>query len=133
MIRNALLIILIIICLAGCTTLAPKYTRPEAPIPANWPSGPAYKDSAVMPGAPAVADIGWREFYVDEQLQKVIGLALNNNRDLRVAALNIEKARALYRIQRAELFPTVNASGIGSKQRLPADVSSTGHSMTVEQ
>jgi multidrug efflux system outer membrane protein len=86
-----------------------------------------------MPGAPAVADIGWREFYVDEQLQKVIGLALNNNRDLRVAALNIEKARALYRIQRAELFPTVNASGIGSKQRLPADVSSTGHSMTVEQ
>jgi len=133
MMRNAFSIILTMICLAGCTTLAPKYTRPEAPIPSNWPSGPAYKDSAVTPGAPAVADIGWREFYVDEQLQKVIGLALNNNRDLRVAALNIEKARALYRIQRAELFPTVDTVGIGSKQRLPADVSGTGHSMTVEQ
>jgi len=133
MIRNALPIILTIICLAGCTTLAPKYTRPEAPVPAEWPKGPAYKDSAVTPGAPAVADIGWREFYVDEQLQKVIGLGLNNNRDLRVAALNIEKARALYRIQRAELFPTVNAAGIGSRQRLPASVSGTGQSMTVEQ
>ena len=133
MIQNALPIILTIICLAGCTTLAPKYTRPEAPIPAEWPKGPAYKDSAVTPGVPAAADIGWREFYVDEQLQKVIGLALNNNRDLRVAALNVEKARALYRIQRAELFPTVDIVGIGSKQRLPADVSGTGHSKTVEQ
>jgi multidrug efflux system outer membrane protein len=133
MIRNALPIILTIICLAGCTTLAPKYTRPEAPIPANWPSGPAYKDSAVTPGVLAAADIGWREFYVDEQLQKVIGLALNNNRDLRVATLNIERARALYRIQRAELLPTVNAAGIGSRQRLPASVSGTGQSITVEQ
>jgi len=133
MIRNALPIILTIICLAGCTTLAPKYTRPEAPIPAEWPKGPAYKDIGVTPEAPAAADIGWREFYIDETLQKVIGLALNNNRDLRVAALNIEKAQALYRIQRAELFPTVDAAGIGSKQRLPADVSGKGHSMTVEQ
>jgi len=90
MIRNALPIFLTIISLAGCTTLAPKYTRPEAPIPANWPSGPAYKGAADGRTDPASADIGWREFYVDEQLQKVIGLALDNNRDLRVAALNTE-------------------------------------------
>jgi multidrug efflux system outer membrane protein len=133
MIQNALPIILTIICLAGCTTLAPKYTRPEAPIPAEWPKGPAYKDSAVTPGVPAAAEITWQDFFADERLKKVIDMSLNSNRDLRVAGLNIDKARALYRIQRAELFPVVDAVGIGSKQRLPADISGTGHSMTVEQ
>ncbi len=132
MIRNALPIILTLICLAGCT-LAPTYTRPAAPIPANWPSGPAYKGAADGGGHQAADEIGWREFYADERLQKVIGLALNNNRDLRVATLNIEKARALYRIQRAELFPVVDASGDIIKQRVPADLSTTGKSMTVRE
>jgi len=113
--------------------LAPTYTRPEAPIPAAWPKGPAYKHNTAAPTSPAAIDIKWQDFFINEQLRKVIDLALANNRDLRVAALNIEKAQAQYRIQRAELFPTVNASGNMSKQRLPADVSGTGETETITQ
>ena len=120
------------VLLSGCT-LIPKYTRPEAPIPASWPSGPAYKESAATSEAKLPADLRWQDFFIDGRLKKVIDMALNNNRDLRVAALNIEKARALYGIQRAELFPTVDAVGNGSKERMPADISGTGYSMTVEQ
>ena len=116
--RDALTIILVIACLAGCT-MVPRYARPAPPIPAGWPTGPAYKvdDS---PTAPPAADVGWRDFYADERLQKVIGLALANNRDLRIAALHIERARGLYRIQRAALFPEVDASGDLTEQRYPA-------------
>jgi multidrug efflux system outer membrane protein len=133
MIRKTLLIAAMIVCLAGCTTLAPTYTRPAAPVPAAWPSGLAYKDARAASTAPPVADIKWRDFFVNEKMRKVIDLALVNNRDLRVAVLNIEKAQAQYRIQRAELFPAVNAAGSGSKQRLPASISGTGQSMTVQQ
>jgi multidrug efflux system outer membrane protein len=86
-----------------------------------------------MPAAPTAPELSLQEFFADEQLQKIIETALNNNRDLRLAALNVERARALYGIQRAELFPAVNAVGSGSKQRVPADLSTTGESMTVEQ
>jgi outer membrane protein, multidrug efflux system len=122
MIRNTLVIILAIAYLAGCT-MAPHYTRPAPSVPAAWPTGPAYKGTAEQGAGQAPADIGWRDFYADERLQKVISLALSNNRDLRIAALNIERARALYRIQRAELFPSINASGIWIEQRVPADIS----------
>lgn len=118
--------------LAGCT-LIPKYTKPEAPVPSSWPSGPAYKETQAVPGVPLAADLNWRKFFTDEQLQKIIETALNNNRDLRVASLNVERARALYRIQRAELLPVVNAVGSGGKERVPADLSSTESSHTAEQ
>ena len=123
------LILSVFVGLGGCTMI-PKYTRPEAPVPAGWPSGPAYKET--LQAAPAATDLTWREFFTDERLQTVIETALKNNRDLRVAALNVERARALYRIQRAELFPTVNAGGTASKERVPGIVSGTGHAATVE-
>lgn len=122
-----------IFCLTGCSTMAPTYNRPEAPTPASWPSGPAYKDDAVKPAGQAAADLAWRAFFISEPLQKVIALTLANNRDLRVAALNIEKTRALYQIQRAELLPAVNASGGGTQQRLPASVSPSGEAMIAHQ
>jgi multidrug efflux system outer membrane protein len=75
----------------------------------------------------------WREFFTDGRLQEIIGIALKNNRDLRLAALNVERARALYGIQRAELLPTINAVGSGSKERIPADLSTTGSAMTTER
>jgi len=120
------------IFLGGCT-LAPKYSQPQAPIPAEWPQGAAYKDKQAMPGAPAAPELSWQEFFADKQLQKIIEMALNNNRDLRLVALNVERARALYGITRAELFPTVNAVARGSKQRVPADLSFDEQAMTMEQ
>ena len=80
------------------------------------------RDAQAAPGAPTAPEFSRREFFADEQLQKIIEMALNNNRDLRLAALNVERARALYGIQRAELFPAVNAVGAGSKQRVSADL-----------
>ena len=120
------------VLLTGCTMI-PKYTRPEAPIPATWPDGPAYGKASDAQGAPPAPDLYWREFFTDERLQKVIETALQNNRDLRVAVLNVERARALYRIQRAELLPVVDTAAVGIKERLPADISGTGRSRTVEQ
>jgi multidrug efflux system outer membrane protein len=113
--------------------MAPKYTRPDAPVPADWPIGAAYKETKSMASAPAAPELPWRKFITDERLQKIIETALNNNRDLRMAALNVERARALYGIQRASLLPSVNAVGMMSKQLVPADLSSTGSAMTTEQ
>jgi outer membrane protein, multidrug efflux system len=132
MIRNTLLITLAIVCFASCT-MAPRYTRPAQPVPAEWPNGPAYKGVVDGRTDQAAADIGWRDFYTDERLRKVIGLALSNNRDLRIATSNIERARGLYRIQRAELFPRVDASGGLSRQRVPANISQSGESVILSQ
>lgn len=90
--------------LAGCVSLAPPLERPDAPVPATFggaPAGEAAVQSVAMPD--------WRQVFVDPRLQQVIASALDNNRDLRVAVLNIEKARAQYRIQRAELLPSISA------------------------
>jgi len=118
--------------LGGCS-LAPKYTQPQTPIPAQWPQGAAYKDTRAVTGAPTAPELSRQEFFADKQLQKIIEMALSNNRDLRLAALNVERARALYGVQRAELFPAVNVAGAGGKQRLSADLISPGDPRTREQ
>lgn len=118
--RTILAAVIVATLASGCSTLAPEYHRPAAPIPAEWPAG------SVAPAASLPVDIQWEHYFTDPKLRQVIALALQNNRDLRVAALNIENARALYQIQRADLFPRINASGGGSSQRLPASLSGTG-------
>jgi len=123
------MVLLTSICFAGCTTMAPKYTRPKSPVPEHWPE----QSTAHEVNSMSVADIGWNDFYKDENLQYLIKLALENNRDLRVATLNIEKTRALYQVQRAELFPSLNISADEHKQKLPADVSGTRRAITTEQ
>jgi multidrug efflux system outer membrane protein len=134
--RKGLIIFSALCCLIwstqGCS-LAPKYTRPASPVAESWPKGDAYKDSGAVAGEKPAADIPWNEFFVNPKLRKVIDLAITNNRDLRVAALNIEKTQALYRIQRSELFPRVNASAADSVQRIPASLSSTGSAMIARQ
>ena len=133
MYRILLYLLLGIALLSGGCSLAPEYAQPEAPIPAQWPQGAAYKDAKALSGAPTVPELKWEDFFSDKRLQKIIETALNNNLDLRLAALNVERARAIYGIQRARLFPVVNAAGAGNKQRVPADLSSTGESMTMER
>jgi len=131
--NKQLFILLGIAFFLGSCSLAPKYTQPKAPIPVEWPQGAAYEETGSASSATTIPALSRQDFFTDARLQKVIETALNNNRDLRLAALNVERARAMYGIQRAELFPAVNAVGSGSKQRVPADLSSTGKSMTVEQ
>lgn len=117
----------------GCVSMAPRYRVPEPPVSKAWPEGPAYKPAPSEASGPAAPDLAWQDFYVDPGLRKVLDLALRHNRDLRIAALNTEKARAIYRIQRAELLPSVNLAGQGLKQRLPATVSGTGQALVAEQ
>jgi outer membrane protein, multidrug efflux system len=97
------------VSLAGCT-MAPTYSQPAVPVPVSWPNGPSYQKETANPLQKPLADITWQDFYLDGQLQKLIALALENNRDLRVAALNIEKSQALYRIKRADLIPKIDAT-----------------------
>ncbi len=119
-------------CLSGCT-MAPTYTRPATPTPAAWPEGAAYKTDADSKQGLAATDIAWRDFFIDRNLQKVIELALANNRDLRMAVLNIEKAQGQFQIKVSDLFPHVNAAGSRTDQRVPKDLSLTGHAMTTRQ
>ncbi len=109
--------------LGGCS-LIPDYQQPEAPVAGQYPQGPAY--SPAQAPAQAAAEQGWKQFFHDPALQQLIQVALENNRDLRVAALNIDAFAAQYRISRADLFPAVSANGTGSRQRLPAEASQTG-------
>lgn len=133
MYKNTLpVIIAIVIFLGGCT-LAPKYKQPKAPVPDKWPQGDVYKKAGVSKGVPGVWELRWEDFFSDPGLQGIVRMALKNNRDLRLAALNVEQARALYGVRRAELFPSVNALGIGSKRRSATDLTLPGQPRTTKQ
>lgn len=93
--------------LGGCSMI-PAYHRPAAPVAATWPAEPG--EPAAAEGTPAAADVPWQTFFADPRLRQLIGTALANNRDLRVAVLNIEQARAQFQIQRASQFPTVGVA-----------------------
>ncbi len=121
------------LALSGCFTLEPDYTRPDIPAPAAWPADGAPQSGGVGAQTNRATDIAWSEFFKDPKLQAVIELSLTNNRDLRVAALNIEKAEALYRVQRADLLPSVKGTGSGSKQRIPGALTPTGAASTPER
>ncbi|MDX3908133.1 MAG: AdeC/AdeK/OprM family multidrug efflux complex outer membrane factor [Pigmentiphaga sp.] len=107
--------------LGGCS-LIPSYERPAAPVESDF----AAHGAAPAGSQQAAADIGWRQFFGDARLQRLIALALENNRDLRVAVLNIEAARAQYGVTRADQFPGVSANANGTRQRTPADLSLSG-------
>jgi multidrug efflux system outer membrane protein len=94
--------------------------RPAAPVPATWAG-----NAAGSADSGAVAAIGWRQFFPDPALQRLIVLALANNRDLRVAVLNVQAAQAQYRIQRADLFPTIAATGVEETEEYPIGVIGT--------
>ncbi len=92
--------------LSGCVNLAPEYRQPAAAIPA---------DGAAAVPALDPAQVGRSEFFVDTRLRRTVELALANNRDLRVSALNVQRARAQYRIQDAARLPGVDASAGASR------------------
>ena len=104
--------------------MAPAYHRAEPAVAHAWPTGPAYATPAESDTT--AARLGWRQFFSDANLTTLIALTLANNLDLRVAVLDIEKARAEFRIQRAALFPTIDGNGSATWERLPPVISPTG-------
>jgi multidrug efflux system outer membrane protein len=125
-------IAILVAALTGCT-LEPHYARPEPAVTAQWPeindnrypqSGatPASAEAHDDPAGIRAADIGWREFFADPRLQKLIETALQHNPDAQVAALNIAAARAQYQIQRADLFPKISAIATEQVEKFPAAV-----------
>lgn len=109
----------------GCT-LAPPYERPASPVAPAYPDAPEGFAKPAPATSRSAGDIGWREFFRDLRLQGVIAAALENNRDLRVAALRIDEARALYRVQRADLLPQLDATAGFTRQRTSAAQSRNG-------
>lgn len=107
--------------LAGCTLMS-DYQRPASPVPTEWPDGAAYRDRSETGDTGAeeslpAADIDWREFFADDPLLiALIERSLSGNRDLRVAVLDVQRARAQYRIQRTDRFPQVDASAGYTRQ-----------------
>ena len=102
--------------LTACSMI-PSYERPAAPVAASYPDYSAYSTSATASAATPAASVAWQDFFTDARLKRLIEQALANNRDLRVAVLNIEQTRAQYQIRRADQFPTVN--GVFSGSRTP--------------
>lgn len=121
MIKFQPLMLVMTTALLGACSLNPVYVRPAAPVAATF-AGDATAVTGTASTSRAATDIGWREFFPDQRLQKLIEAALANNRDLRTAALRIEEARALYNIQSADLLPNVNGLANGTRARTPASL-----------
>lgn len=122
-----------LLALCGCSTMAPQYEKPAAPVSAAWPKGQAYLTTGTDKDTKPAAEIPWREFLTDSKLQKVIELALKNNRDLKISVLNIDRAQALYQIRRADLMPHLDAAASANLQRVPLALSSTRKAVVTEQ
>ncbi len=122
------LIALLAATIGACATMAPEYRRPEPPVPATFPGA-----VPTAGGAGDLAAVAWREYFADEHLRAVIDIALANNRDLRIAALNIDKARAQYQIQQATLYPAVNATGNENAQYLGGELTTSAQTTIIHQ
>ncbi len=98
--------------LVGCAPMAPRHERPALPVPATLPATAA----AVPAGAAAAVDLPWQDFFTDPALRGLIAAALQNNRDLRVAVLNVEAVRAQHALRRADTQPSLNAGLTAARQ-----------------
>lgn len=110
--------------LAGCSMI-PEYQAPDSPVPATIGSSNAATGELALPD--------WQTVFTDPQLTALVEQALENNRDLELALLDVEEAQALYGIERSGLYPNVSAGADGTRQRLPADLSGTGSSNVTGQ
>lgn len=114
---------------AGCANLAPDYVQPPAPVAAQWPQELGVKASAARETAAAPA-VEWTDLLALQPLRDTVTLALQNSRDVRLAVLAIEKARATYNIQEAATWPTLNGTASMSAARTPGQASASGVSST---
>lgn len=114
--RKKTLLLTLPALMVSCS-LEPALEKVGSPVPENFPGD----------GSGGVsADIAWNKFFTDPRLKRLVALGLENNRDLRIAALNVEEARARYGISRSQLFPSVDGSAGASRSRTPQTLSQTG-------
>ncbi|HWK61153.1 MAG TPA: TolC family protein, partial [Eoetvoesiella sp.] len=121
--RSTALSLAVMLALAGCS-LAPRYERPAAPVPAQYPDLPS-QDAAKAAGGVATADLGWREFFRDPRLLALIDLSLKNNRDMRIAVERVQEARAQFGIQQSDRLPTIGLGANGQVQHNPENMRSS--------
>jgi len=112
------------LALAACS-LAPTYERPASPVAQSWP--------AAAEGARQVSDVRWRNFYTDPRLQVLIGTALENNRDLRIAVARVAEARGMYGVQQADRLPNANLNVARNASSSPASTSITGREFKTQR
>ena len=130
--RNLFTLCVSLVLLAGCAPKKEVYSQPPpSPAAPAWHTG-LPSDQKASDGAPAAADLKWDAFFLDDKLRQVVKLALDNNRDLRIAALNVEKAQAQVRLARARQFPTVNAGASADTYRVRTDMTKDGKGYTYE-
>lgn len=106
--RKSSAIVLVLSILSGACSLIPPLDPLQSPVSAKFPGNSAGQVSA---------DIAWQKFFTDARLRRLVQIALENNRDLRVAALNVEQSRAQYAISRGDLFPSISGSGSAERRR----------------
>jgi len=123
---NKSALIMLAAVLGGCSMM-PAYQRPSAPIPQAWP------DSVKLKAAGGIAVTDWQHYFPDPRLQALISVALENNRDLRVATARIAEARAQYGIQRADRLPNLNLAATRNASLTPSGVSLTGKSYEIQR
>ena len=100
---------------SGCAMLEPPLPQAAPSVPSTWPESPANAQQDIAGAPQAAHDIGWRNFFTDPKLVTILAGALENNRDLRIAALNIERTRAQYQIQQAQRWPALGISASGQR------------------
>jgi multidrug efflux system outer membrane protein len=137
--RSPLPIAALALLLGGCASMAPPYERPAAPVASSFPDATQAAAATGPSTTQPAAAIDWQQFFTDPRLQRLIGLSLQNNRDLRVAVLNVERVRAQYQVQRSEQFPTLflgatglyqpNADGQGNRSYYTAGLNITGYEL----
>lgn len=115
----------LLLALAGCASMAPDYEQPASPVPQAYPDLSAGQANAVR-----ARDLGWREYFKDPVLSKLIETALENNRDMRVAVLRVDEARAMLNLQRGERFPEFTVNGQTARSRVPGDMNPSGQAVT---
>ncbi len=108
--RKKILILLFNFGVLSACTMAPKYQTPKVDAPLK----------PIEATKPKITNISWQEFFISSDLQRVIKIALKNNRDLKIANLNIESAQASYGVTRSDLFPSVNATAYETRQGVPS-------------
>ncbi|MGB3423313.1 MAG: efflux transporter outer membrane subunit [Castellaniella sp.] len=113
-----------LLALSACVNLAPETQTPALPVADAWPADAQAEPQAAI--ARALRDLDWSHYFEDADMRRLIGLALEHNRDLRLAALRVREAEAAYRIQRADLLPSVGAQGQAERGRTPGDLNLSG-------